>query len=98
MPRGGARRGRRGRVRGDAAGQDGAEAGAVRVGGAEPELRAIQLLLQRGAQHREAEPQVPLRRHAVQDRQERRDQGRGRHHHPQTLQPRRPPHRLQVRR
>uniref|UniRef100_A0A804MGE9 Uncharacterized protein n=1 Tax=Zea mays TaxID=4577 RepID=A0A804MGE9_MAIZE len=64
---------RRGRVRGDAAGQDGAEAGAVRVRGAEPQLGAVQRLLHGGAHHREAEPPVPLRRHAVQDGQEVRD-------------------------
>jgi hypothetical protein len=41
---------------------------------------------------------VPVRRDAVQDRQEVRDQARGRHHHPQAMQPRRPPRWLQVRR
>ena len=55
-----------------------------------------QLLLGR-ARHR-AEPQMPVRRHAVRHRQGCRDQAGGRHYHPQALQHDRSPRRLQVRR
>lgn len=86
------RRGVRPRPRG----QDGAEAGPVRGGHAEPARRGAAQLLCPGARHR-PQPEVPLRRHAVQHRAPGRRQARRGHDHPQALRHRQPPHRLQMR-
>lgn len=67
----------------------------MRGGHAEPARRGAAQLLRAGAQHR-AEPQVPVRRHAVEHRAERRRQARRGHDHPQALRHRQPPHRLQM--
>ncbi|BAS89155.1 Os04g0415900, partial [Oryza sativa Japonica Group] len=90
---------RRGQVRQDAGGEGGAEAGAVREGGAGPRGPAAGRVLRGRARHRHApEPRVPVRRAAVQHREALRRQAGGGHHHPQALQTRQPPRRLQVRR
>ena len=87
---------RRRGVRPRARGPGGTQAGPVRGGDAEPAGRGAAVLLRAGARHR-AQPQVPLRRHAVRHGAEGRRQARRGHDHPQALRHRQPPRWLQMR-
>ncbi|OEL14447.1 hypothetical protein BAE44_0024533, partial [Dichanthelium oligosanthes] len=87
---------RRGGVRPRTRGPGGAQACPLRGGHAEPARRGAAELLRTGARHR-AQPQVPVRRHAVRHGAAGRRQARRGHDHPQALRHRQPPCRIQMR-